>query len=249
MYFNEVLKKENIIAIKKVLLKQKEGYDFLKTKTFDNMLFSCVKNNKLILPANTLVHGTNFDFDVLKEIKKDGILASEFSKKQNDFYDETFYMADFFKNITDQDLTIEELLHCHKEHTIAYLPGSKEVGKNKIAFIVNPNNKTIQEYLKLDLFSESNGELLSFIDEEMYFSISRRKRLYQYDYKLGQSSIPIGVPYSALSGIIIDKTLEENKNGELNELKNLFGGELFIVSEEGIILHTPELNKEEEVTM
>lgn len=248
MFFKEVLEKERSRKIKTVLLEQKKKYDYLKTKQFYNFLFSYLNSSEIVLPPNTLLHGTKFDIETLKSIKRDGILASEFSKNCSDYYNETFYMADFFKNVTDKNITVKELLNCYNGHdVINYLPNDKNSDVKRVAFIVNTQDKQIENYLKLDLFSKNNESLYSFIDEEMFFSIERRKMLYQYSYKLGQASIPVGVPYSALCGVIIDKTIEENKNGEFDTIKNLFGKELFIISSKGKVLHLPQASLMEEV--
>ncbi|PKK96072.1 MAG: hypothetical protein CVV59_00415 [Tenericutes bacterium HGW-Tenericutes-4] len=251
MFFKEVLENEKSYHIKTVLKEQKKKYDQLKVQCFSNFLGACVKNNEVVLPPDALIHGTKFNENVLSGIKKEGILASEFAKFEADAYDETFYMADFFKNVTGQNMPVAELLNSiSHEKVISYLPNIKNAKDTpKLAFIVNSQDKAVVNYLELDLFSDNNSELLSFIDEEMFFSIPRRRRMQQYNYKLGQSSIPIGVPYSALSGVIIDKTLQENENGELDFIKNLFGKELFIISIEGSILHSPTLEEKKEMIL
>jgi hypothetical protein len=212
-------------------------------------MFLVAKNEEVFLPNNSLVHGTKFDVQKLKQIKQDGILASEFSCGQYDAYDETFYMADFFKNVTGKPLSIKELLSCKKEGAMQYLPSNQKSATPTVAFIVNTCCKEAQNYLSLDLFSDSNSALYPFIDEEMFFSIERRKHLHQYNYKLGQASIPIGVPYSMLCGIIVDKTIQENNNNELDFLKQLFGEELCFFSTNGEVLHYPSLKKEAELEL
>jgi len=245
MFFNEFLKNEKNEFIKKVLLNQKEKYDTLKQKLFKNNLVNYVIDGKVFLPKDALLHGTKYDTQKFKSIKENGILSSEFAMKKYDSYQETFYMADFFKNVSEKHLSIKELLSCENNSSIHYLPSL--VADSQVAFIVNTDEEQIKQYLKTDLFSDNNSDLYSFIDEEMYFSIERRKHLHQYNYKLGQSSIPIGVPYSALCGIIVGKKLIENKNNELDEIKKIFGKELFIISYEGELINNQQKENVEEV--
>jgi len=245
MFFDELLKNEKNEFIKKVLVNQKKKYDALKQKTFKNNLVNYLIDGKVFLPKDALLHGTNYDIQKFKSIKESGILSSEFAMKKYDSYQETFYMADFFKNVAGKPLSIMELLSCENNANIHYLPSL--VADSQVAFIVNTDNEQIKEYLKTDLFLESNSDLYPFIDEEMYFSIERRKHLHQYNYKLGQSSIPIGVPYSALCGIIVGKKITENKNNELDEVKKIFGNELFIISCDGEILNNNQKENVEEV--
>lgn len=246
MYFNEIIAKEESKSVRTVLIEQKKRFDALKKQKFFNNLADKVENDEVMLLPDTLLHGTKFDMNTLKGIKKNGILASEFAHAKPDFYRETFYMADFFKNVTGKELPVHEALTSfNKNYVINYLPEvSDKTGENRVAFVVNTSDKRIKKYLELDLFSEKNEQLLPFIDEEMYLSIQRRKIFYYYNFKLGQSSIPLGVPYSCLSGVIVDNEIEKNEE-KLKIIKNLFGKELVIISSSGKILMKPALESEQ----
>lgn len=247
MYFKEILNKIIISNVKQALLEQKQKFDLIKNIKFNNSVLNFNANGQVFLKENTLVHGTKFNMDKLKNIKESGILASEFADNKPDLHNETFYMADFFKVTKKGGLTVKEMLSCFDHNKVVnYLPLNKETTSPKLAFVINNNQPLINKYLKLDLFNNDNNEkLYSFIDEEMFFSINRRQRLYQYNYKLGQSSIPIGLPYSAISSVIVDKTIENNKNKELDLIKGLFGADLNIISVNGKVISKPKLNYEE----
>lgn len=244
MYFDETIANASKYSDKvvEILKNQKYNYDLLKTMKFSNGLKKYISHNQLFLPANALIHGTSFDMEKLLKIKSEGILSSEFANNRPDLYNETFYMADFFKNCTGRKMSIDELLSCKTtDMLLQYLPG-KQGGTNTsyLAFIVNTENKTIKDYLSLDLFTSNNTDLLEFIDEEFCYSLERRKAISHYSNKLGQSSIPLGVPYSALCGIIIDYKTENENIEELNFIKKVFGKDLFIISSSGRVLSKPK---------
>lgn len=245
MYFDDAIKRANNLSdeIAYVLKDQKIKYDILSQKHFLNNLWNYIsKDGKILIPSDALLHGTTFDKDNLLNIKKEGILASEFFNGRPDMFCETYFMADFFKNITKKDTPIADLLNCFDRSRLAeYLPnGNYHQNKFRVAFIVNTDNKDIKSYLKRDLFSNDNSELLEFVDEDFIYQIESRKHLIYYANKLGQSSIPIGIPYSALSGIIVDGMLEELNDGDMKFLKQTFGKELFIISSNGKVLSSPK---------
>ncbi len=245
MYFKEQIEKlVDEPEIKNILLEQKARYDFLNSKTLNDNLKDYIKDGEFVFPPDGLIHGTQFDLSKMQSIKKDGILASEFSIMKSDAYNETYYMADFFKNVTGRDISIQQLLTCFKgEHAIRYLPDTNLSNESKIAFVVNTKKLIVKNYLELDLFSNKPNNLYYFIDEEMFYSLSRRKRLYHCDYLLGQSSIPIGVPYNALCAVIVDKSIEDSKATKLKSIVEIFGEDLLIVSSNGKVLSSPKANK------
>lgn len=252
MFFNKTLAEAKKISdeIVRIIIDQKQKYNLLKKMKISNDLHNYIdKNGKMVFPENALIHGTSFDKNKLIKIKKDGILSSEFASNAREKYGETYFMTDFFKNVSGADMSISNLLHCSKnKHLLRFLP-SDEYHENipNVAFILNPKDDNVKKYLSRDLFSENNSELLDFIDEDFVYSLRKRRFIMEYGYKLGQSSFPIGVPYSALSGIVVDFMMEENLD-YMNFIKNTFKNELFIISSAGKVLSNPKdycLNSEE----
>lgn len=244
MFFYKSLTQAEKISdeIVKILIDQKQKYDLLKKMKISNDLHKYIdENGKMVFPENSLVHGTSFDKNKLIKIKKDGILSSEFASNTPEKYGETYFMTDFFKNVSGAGLSITELLNCSKnKHLLKFLP-SDTYHENvpRVAFILNSKDDNVKKYLSRDLFSKNNSELLDFIDEDFVYLLKKRRFIMEYDYKLGQSSFPIGVPYSALSGIVVDFMIEENLD-YMNFIKNTFKKELFIISSAGKILSNPK---------
>ncbi|MDD4350989.1 MAG: DUF2913 family protein [Clostridia bacterium] len=244
MYFEETLKQAERYSdrIVEILVDQKAKYDELSVATIQNELYDCIdENNKLILPANALIRGTSFNKDKMQQIKKEGLLSSEFAQNKPEKYGETYYMVDFFKNVTNVPLNIDKLLNCTTNgNLLKFLPyGILHDNKPKVAFVVASQDESVRKYLSRDAFSENNNELLEFFDEDFIYEIRPRRCIKEYGYVLGQSSFPIGVPYSAISGIILDYMIEQDADA-LNFIKKTFGKDLLIISSNGNVLSTPK---------
>ncbi|MGI5842158.1 MAG: hypothetical protein ACOX6H_02555 [Christensenellales bacterium] len=243
MFFKESIAEASKISNKivKILLEQKTKYDVLKKIKFENNLLSHISQNQLLIPNEALIHCTSFSKEKLLQIKQEGILSSEFASKVKERYGETYFMADFFKNVCGKSITVKELLSSsNNPRLLRYLPTEDASASGEmLAFIVNTENPAIKKYLKKDLFADDHADLLGFIDEEFCYSLKSRKSMSQYNFKLGQSSIPLGIPYSTLSGIIIDKKIEQNAE-KFAFLKQTFGKELLIISATGNILSHPK---------
>lgn len=232
------------------LKKRVAFFNIVKNLKFENNLFLHKNENKIILPTGTLIHGTTANLEVLSSIKQNGILSSEFVTGRKDIYNETYFMADFFKVPTVQPLSIQTLLTCFdRNQVINYLPNIvADNGAERVAFIVNTENKIAKKYLEKDIFDgKTNADILGFIDEEFYFSLERRKLLPQYNLTLGQSSILVGVPYSMLNGLIVDKNIQETNPKLLCKITEMFKDDLFIMDTSGEILSSPALTKKSPV--
>lgn len=171
------------------------------------------KNNDIILPKESLIHGTKFDLNKLKSIKKNGILGGEFLGKKKE--GTNYYCADFYKVEVDTKLTVYDQNFTYNDK----LPFN---GCNdSIAFIIKPTSKigSLTYYNLYDSKFDNNPMVSGIIEKE--------------DEK-DLVSILSGIPSNAISGIVLgDKLLLDNYI--IDEIKKLFPNS-YIVSRLGTII-------------
>ena len=171
------------------------------------------KENNIILPKGTLIHGTIFDLNKLKNIKKNGLLGGEFIGKKKD--GTNYYCADFYKIPSDIRLTDYDSNFTYNEK----LPFNGT--NNALAFIIKPTSKigSLTYYDLYDSKFDNNPMVKNIIEKEDEDNLV---------------SILSGIPSNVISGIILgDKLLLDNYI--INEIKKLFPNS-YIVSRLGVII-------------
>ena len=211
MIFDKELDDEQLELVKRQYLKI-SSIGKMKMDSIQYQLF-LDKEGNIILPKDSLIHGTKFDLNKLKSIKKNGLLAGEFIGRKKD--GTNYYCADFYRVPNDIKLTVYDKNFTYNDK----LPFN---GCNdSIAFIVKPTSK-IGSLTYYDLYDSK------FDNNPMVKSIIEREE----DDNL--VSILSGIPSNAISGIILgDKLLLDNY--VLNEIKRLFPNS-YIVSRLGTII-------------
>ena len=211
MIFDKELDDEQLELVKRQYLKI-SSIGKMKMDSIQYQLF-LDKEGNIILPKDSLIHGTKFDLNKLKSIKKNGLLGGEFIGRKKD--GTNYYCADFYRVPNDIKLTVYDKNFTYNEK----LPFN---GCNdSIAFIVKPTSRigSLTYYDLYDSKFDNNPMVKSIIEREDDDNLV---------------SILSGIPSNAISGIILgDKLLLDNY--VLNEIKRLFPNS-YIVSRLGTII-------------
>lgn len=226
---------------KRLLEEQINRFNQIKNSNIKNTDFKKDEKGKIVLQEGTLLHGTSFDIEKLKDIKENGILACEFLGKLEE--DETFYCADFYR--VPKTMKMQEYFDwCHESEQKGIIRMSKmECSRMPIrnqaglVFIVN-QNQNLKDLLSLDVYRDN--EFTEEMKEVVNFEGIDNDRLYGSKERL--SAILYGVPANMISGIWIGDYVRENEE-YIEKLKQIFP-ESYIVDKEGSIIYEPVLDKD-----
>lgn len=172
------------------------------------------------LPQGTLIHGTSFDLEKLRQIADLGIVSGELVGIPED--NETHYCADFFR--VPENMTVSEYLEwCSKPITkgilrmkrgeFNYLPMPIKSDR-QIAFIFDTSDTRLEPLLKYDAYDPAANEkmqnIINILPRDVDPSPSRTT-----------SAILAGIPGNFISGLIISELITEP---EVEEVKSIFKG-------------------------
>lgn len=206
------------------------------------------------LSANTLIHGTSFDYDKLKSIKETGILSGDFIGIEEQ-HEETPFMADFFR--IDKEVSLFQFYlkmngtrnwyvtrfspindmgikpsNVYIDVSNCRLPFlNSEKSYNNVAFILNGDNEILKAFQQYDYYRKLNTTIEK---------IGNRKNTSEF-YPPEMSAIFLGVPSSLFSAIIVGSRVERNEE-KMAFLKETFN-DLVILSCSGKIIYVPEADK------
>ncbi len=172
-------------------------------------------NKRPYFTKDTLVYGTEYSEEVVDNIAKEGLIASEFNGIPK--VDENYYCVTFKKVSSDV------LISSPGKNFV--IDDKMPFGKinDRIAFVVNPSSK-IGGLLYYDLM-DSKFDLRA----DVKGIIGRQKQR-----NLSSSALLVGVPKNCISGIVLgDRLLLEDKI--INKLERLFPL-AYIVSSSGEVI-------------
>lgn len=211
MVFDRELDEEQLELIKRQYLKI-APLGKIKMDSSQYQLF-LDKDNNIILPKGSLIHGTIYDLNKLKSIKKYGLLGGEFVGLNKD--GTSYYCADFYH--VPHDIRLTDFDNNFKYNDKLPFNGAND----SLAFIIKPTSKigTLTYYNLYDSKFDNNVMVNSIIEKESEDNLV---------------SILSGIPSNVISGIIVgDKLLLDNNI--INEIKRLFPNS-YIVSRLGVII-------------
>lgn len=206
MVINENLTEDQIELINRIY-KKVISIGKMKMDTISYQLY--ISNEKEVyLPKGTLIHFVKYNENTIKNISKEGIIASELQgiKSENGLN----YITRFYKMSLDTTLNTYNSKELHN--------------KDNIGFIINPTSKLggILYYNILDEKFDNNIMVRDII------SPSKRIKDDNLAYIL------VGIPSNSISGIIVGDSLLSN-NEVINNLKHLFPNS-YLITKEGYIL-------------
>jgi len=211
MIFDYELSEEALELLKRQYQKVK-SIGKMKMDSIEYQLF-LDKYRNVYFPKGTLLHRSNTLIDTMEMVSKDGILAPEFLGKNKD--SKIYYCVDFYKVSNDI------LLSNYDEFNNSLLD-------DEIAYVVNPTSKIggLLYYDLLDNKFDNNPMVRNIVSQE------ERNIFMNENDKL--SSILVGVPSNAISGIVIgDKVLLDDVL--MDKIKTLFPN-AYLISSDGIII-------------
>lgn len=204
------------------------------------------EDDKLFLDEGTLIHGVEFDIDILKSISDNGLIAPDFienaktsngnSKKvvlfyrvpngqtmanYSDFCNKKFSWSEYEEIKDIENFAVSRHFRAERE----FLPNEK-TNKNNIAFIINPCEE-VHELLKYDAFKERNKKLLDSGVIEKFHNVPDRIATLVY-----------GIPPNMISGIWVSNAIKNDKE-KINQLMKLFPDK-YITTSEGEIISEPQ---------
>lgn len=184
---------------KKVLMISKMKMDSISYQLY------LTKEKEIYFLKDTLIHFTKYDDELIKNISKNGLLASSFLESNN------LDPIISFSKITE-DKPLKEL----KDNNLNK--------KNTIGFIVNPTSKLggILYYNILDLKFDNNSMVRDILPK------NKRVKDESLSYLL------VGIPANSVSGILVEDTLIQNKS-IIDNLKLLFPNSYIITNNGNII--------------
>lgn len=240
MKWDDIKKLDN--QQQKILFEQMQRFAVLKNSKVTKTEYKVNEDGKLLLQEGTLLHGVRgWTAEILEEISKTGIVSCEFGKGVVED-NETFYSADFWR--VDENASLGEYTEAcirNKKPEADFLPLRRFDKTNKIAFIIDSNNYSIQELLSYDAFRDNGTP--SEISESIISQNHRSNREYM---KERLSAVLFGIPSNAFSGIMIGKKLSEEMPEKIEEIKKIFP-ELYIVTQEGNLIYEPNKEKKQEL--
>lgn len=217
--------------------KNMEAFLNIKGQRVQNQI-NVNEQGKLILEEGTYVHGIDFNEKNLMNIKTEGLIAPVFRENVGD----TMYSKSLCVFRVDKTQSLEEYYKVYntfseesakkprhnktlyrngkciaRPEEAGFLPteslGSRIIKKEKLAFIINPNELT----------------------EE--FWIDKLYKGHETEYERGYE-IPIGLPTNLISGIMPSRDLLKDKV-KIEKLKQIFPDK-YIATPYGEILYLPE---------
>ena len=231
-----------------MLLKNKNKYqEIANSKSKNNAIKK--QENKLFLDEGALIHGVEFDNDVLTSISDNGLVAPDFienaktsnenSRKVVMFYrvprEQTMAQYSDFCNkrfswqeYLDQKDTENFSISCRYRVEREFLPNER-TNKNNIAFIINPC-KEIQELNEYDAFKEENEQLLDRGARSKFIKAPERIATIMY-----------GIPPNLISGIWISDFMSKDTE-KVSQLIQLFPDK-YITTSEGELIYEPQIEK------
>lgn len=258
------IKRRSMMNVQECMDKAKQRYERLKNTS--NKGFEA-HNGELMLKKGTLIHGTKFDKEKLSSIAKKGLICKKASGfinyGSNDRFSNgvNFYRVpkdysmkqyvEFYSNrrktsngkyvpitseeeIRREDGTFSLLGRGLKRIEYNLLPQDRVSDKDGIAFIIN-SSPEIERIMDDDPYRNGNKEIFDDYNgfDDIYSKMKNR---------IG--NIIYGIPPSQLSGILISKGFEENKE-QIEFLKKIFP-DLYISTIEGELIYEPQIEKKQE---
>jgi hypothetical protein len=171
------------------------------------------------LTQGTLLHGTQYDPDRLKNIMDLGVVSGELIGIPEQ--DETHYCADFFR--VPENMSVAQYMDwCSefimkgsarmKKDEFNYLPAPGKMDY-QMAIIVDTTNPLLNDILKYDAYDAKSHKLMrgftSNLVREVTASPSR-----------ATSSLLVGIPGNFISGILASDSFSRN---ELHAIKDIIG--------------------------
>lgn len=210
------------------------------------------EDNKLFLDAGTLIHGVEFDINILTSISNKGLIAPDFlenakttnanSKRvvmfyrvpkgqtmaqYSDFCNKKFSLSEYAEIKENESFSVS----CHYRAERELLPNER-TNKNNIAFIINPCEET-QELFKYDAFREKNTKLLDNGVIKKFQNTPDRI-----------STLVYGIPPNMISGIWVSKAIGRDKE-KISQLMKLFPDQ-YITTSDGELLFEPQRENKQE---
>lgn len=200
------------------------------------------EDGKLFLPEGTLIHGVRRKAtkEYLESVKKYGLLGAEFLGEVEDL--ETFYCLDFYR--VENDYSMEDYYNWYtsmettgilkkKKPEFNFLPHYNEfVDSETIAFVVN-NNPIFYNFLQYDYYRENETfpvmQQIANVGTVEKFKENMQDRL---------SCVLVGVPSTAISGILVTAKLAQNEEF-INNLKREFPNSYIALVKDGTMVYMP----------
>lgn len=213
------------------------------------------EDDRLFLEEGTLIHGVEFDIDVLTSISNKGLIAPEFIENAKTSNEESRKIVMFYK-VPDGQTMASYTDFCNKKFSLSeyadiknhesfstkqplyraerdFLPNEK-LNKNNIAFIINPS-EDIQELFQYDAFKEKNTRLLGSAAISKFKNTPERIATAIY-----------GIPPNMISGIWVSVGMSKDEE-KIAQIKRLFPDK-YITTSEGELIYEPQINKKQENT-
>lgn len=220
------------------LKKQWSLFQKLKGVKTTNPLKLRVQKGLPELLAGTLVHGTKYSREKIKNLKEEGVLSGELIGIPED--SETHFCADFFK--APETVSVRDYIEWYhtldKTHGIdgsvskirskmerAFLPNKSSRTNDQIGIVIDPNVAELKNLLRMDPYTAEGGKEMEAIVSQLP---------YRPDSAEGQrlSAILCGIPGNFISALILPDKLAHDKD-EIKFMKSVFGEDVLLFDMSG----------------
>lgn len=181
--------------------------------------------DRLEFPEWTLLHGTQYDLEILRSIKEKWVLSGEFLGIAED--GETHYCADFFR--TNADYSIQQYFEYISENEVVWSLRKPKMEKSRlpthhplswyVALVFSPENPIVQELTRMDAYHKGKSEMQNIVTQTLFDdNPEKQKRL---------SAVLVGIPANAISAIILPPKVMENEEN-IADIKEIFWDEVLL---------------------